>query len=264
MLTGGAVVGQTLAAHMKVRKISFTGSVGVGKAIQVAAAQSNLKSVTLELGGKSPLIIFPDADLDRAAQTAAMGFLSNNGQVCVSSSRLYVHRDVVSTVLAKVKAHVEAYEKSLGADPLSLSTISSPMFTMDGKKRVQTLIQSGEAEAELFYGGSGNVLDGKGAYVRPTVFVKPKPDARVLNEEIFGPVLTVVEFDDEEEVLAMANNTELGLAAAVFTASIPRALRFSRELEAGTVGINVGTMALDVARPFGGWKRKSISSCFPF
>ncbi|KAJ1322893.1 betaine-aldehyde dehydrogenase [Microdochium nivale] len=253
MLTGGGAAGHALAAHPRIRKISFTGSVAVGKMVAVAAAQSNLKSVTLELGGKSPAIIFPDADLDRAIQAACI-FLLNNGQGCSVFSRLYVHRDVAPKILAMLKHAVEAHEKSLGADPLSPSTSSSPLANRKQKESVDAMIKSGEAEAELFHGGSGPVGAGKGCYVKPTIFVNPKPDARVLNEEIFGPVLTVVEFETDDEVLGMANDSELGLAATVWTSNVGRALRFSRELEAGTVAVNKpGEYGPDV--PFGGWKQ---------
>lgn len=252
VLTGGSEAGNALASHPKIRKISFTGSVGVGRLVQIAAAKSNLKSVTLELGGKSPIIVFPDANLDQAVQAACM-FLTLNGQGCALNTRLYVHEDVAGHVISKLKCVVEGHERTLGGDPLTPHTTSSPLYNHQQRTTVLSFIESGKIQAELLCGGGA--VGEKGCYVKPTIFVNPQPDARILKEEIFGPVLTVVVFKTEEEVLALANETEFGLAAALWTKDIGRALRFARQLQAGSVRIN-GAGGFSPAVPTGGWKRE--------
>jgi aldehyde dehydrogenase (NAD+) len=251
-LTGGAEAGQALAAHMKIRKISFTGSVDVGRRVQVAAAQSNLKSVALELGGKSPVVVFPDADIDRAV-AGIMTFLVMNGQGCALGTRVYVHDSVADAIIAKVKDLVEAHAANLGGDPLSETTRSSPLYHHRQRDSVLSYIESGKAEATLLCGGSSR--GEQGCYVEPTVFVDPKPNARIVREEIFGPVLVLARFRTEDEVLRMANDTEFGLVASVHTKDIARALRFSRLLEAGNVQIN-GAGWPNPNIPMTGWKRE--------
>lgn len=264
-LTGSVEAGQALASHAKIRKISFTGSIAAGKHVQVAAAQSNLKSVTLELGGKSPVVVFADADVDSAVN-GIMTFLLMNGQGCALGTRVYVHESVADDVLARIIDRAEAHAATLGGDPFSETTRSSPLYHRRQKETVLACIESGKREATLLYGGES--MGDQGCYVQPTVFVDPKPDARILREEIFGPVLVVTRFgDDEEEVLGMANDTEFGLVASVYTKDIARALRFSRRLEAGSVQIN-GAGWPSPRIPMTGWKRKFFlrfsSSINPF
>ncbi|KAI0203728.1 aldehyde dehydrogenase domain-containing protein [Astrocystis sublimbata] len=251
VLTGGADVGSALASHMKIRMISFTGSIQVGKLVQQAAARSNLKKVTLELGGKSPVIVFEDADLEKAVKMSA-AFLALNGQGCVLGTRMYVHEDVAQEMIAQLKVIAEYMGTTLGANPLDPSTQTSPLFTHRQKDVVMKFIEEGKKEATLLTGGS--TVGEKGCYVQPTIFVNPSKTAKVLNEEIFGPVLTIVTFKDEEEVLEMANETEYGLAAYVHTKDLAKALRFTKDLEAGMIAVN-SAMAYDRARPFGGWKQ---------
>jgi len=251
-ITGGVEAGAALAGHMKIRKISFTGSIATARHVQIAAAKSNLKSVTLELGGKSPIIVFPDADLDAAAQ-AASGFLTLNGQGCMLSTRLYVHESIRDLLVPKILAVVERYRVNLGSDPLHQATWSSPLFHGRQKETVLSYIESGKSEATLLTGGEG--FRDQGCYVQPTVFIDPKPDARILKEEIFGPVLVIDTFKTDDEVLEKANDSEYGLGGFIWTRDIGRALRFSRALECGTVGINGPHW--NPRTPFSGWKRES-------
>lgn len=251
-LTGGAEAGHAIASHMKIRKISFTGSVNVGKLVHVAAAQSNLKSVTTELGGKSANIVFADADLEKAVPAAAM-FIALNGQGCSLPTRLYLHESIAEEFIAKLVPIVEGHAKTLGGNPTSVETKGSPLFYHRQREMVLSYIESGRKEATLVTGG--NALGDKGCYIEPTIFVDPKPDARILREEIFGPVLTVIRFSSEEEVLKLANDTEYGLAGYLWTRDIKRAMRMSRKLEAGNIGVN-GAGGLGVKTPVGGWKRE--------
>ncbi|KAI8672808.1 Aldedh domain-containing protein [Fusarium sp. Ph1] len=233
-LVGGAEAGNALSSHMDIRKISFTGSIGVGKLIQIAAAKSNLKSVTLELGGKSPIIVFPDANLE-AALPAATLFLLMNGQGCALPTRLYVHESIAEEFIGKVKGMVEDHAKTLGSDPTAASTYSSPLYHHRQKDVVLSYIESGKAEAKLIAGG--NAVGGQGCYGRN-----------------LGPVLVVVRFSTDDEVLKLANDTEYGLAASIWTADMKRALRFAHKLEAGSVSVN-GAGGYHPSVPMGGWKQ---------
>ncbi|KAI3328963.1 aldehyde dehydrogenase [Xylariaceae sp. AK1471] len=251
VLTGGAEAGTALASHMKIRMISFTGSIQVGKLVQQAAAKSNLKKVTLELGGKSPVIVFPDADLEKASKSAA-SFLTLNGQGCLLGTRMYVHEDVAEEMTARMKGIVEYMGTTLGSDPFSPTTLSSPLYNHRQKEVVMKYIEEGKNEATLLTGGSP--VGEKGCYMQPTIFINPSKTAKILKQEIFGPVLTIVTFKDEQEVLEMANDTEYGLAAYVHTKDLARALRFTKDLQAGTVLVNAG-FSYNRSRPFSGWKQ---------
>lgn len=258
ILLGAVEAGTALSSHMKIRKISFTGSMAVGKKIQVAAAQSNLKRVTLELGGKSPAIIFPDADLSTAIQESA-SFLQLNGQGCILGTRIYVHESIAETFVAGLKAVVEGYGSTLGADPQDPTTMSSPMYHQRQKDTVMKFITQGKTEAELITGGE--TWGDKGCYVKPTLFFKPQKGAQISSQEIFGPVAVIDTFTTEEEVLHKANDTEYGLGASIYTKDIDRALRCSVALEAGTVTVNT-SQAFHPTVPFGGAKGNKPSSVF--
>jgi aldehyde dehydrogenase (NAD+) len=190
-LIGGPDVDEALSSHMNISKTSFTGSIKVGKLIQVAAANSNLKSVTLELGRESPLIVFPNPDLERALQPATM-FLLMNGQGCALPTRLYVHESIADEFTAKLKNIVEEHGRNIGGDPTLPSTSSSLLYHRRQKEVILSYIQTGIEEATLLTGGKP--IGAKGCYVEPTIFVDPHPDAKVLREEIFGRFWSLLGF----------------------------------------------------------------------
>ncbi|KAL7780940.1 aldehyde dehydrogenase [Trichoderma afarasin] len=254
VLIGGADVGNALATHKRIRKISFTGSVATGKKVQIAATESNLKRVTLELGGKSPVVIFRDADLNNAVR-AASNFLAFNGQGCILGTRILVQEDISVTFLEALRQLIEEHAKTLGSDPMELSTLSCPIFHVQQYKRVAEFLTLGKQEAEIFVGGS--VCQHPGLYVEPTVFVNPKPDARILHEEIFGPVAVVQTFKTESQAIEMANDTEYGLGAFIHTNDISRALRVASKIQSGTVSINT-TENMSPQMPFGGSKNSGL------
>ncbi|KAL4861628.1 hypothetical protein BDV12DRAFT_203828 [Aspergillus spectabilis] len=250
-VSGAADTGALLASHMGIQHISFTGSTAVGKLIAKAAAESNLKKVMLELGGKSPSIIFPDANLDIAVQWCTLGITINSGQACIASSRVYVHEEIREKFLDKFTAAMQKVESQLG-DPWDAGTTVSSLVDKAQLDRVKAFVQLGKQEASLVTGGEQ--LFDKGCWMRPTIFVDPSPDAKILKDEIFGPVVVVSTFTDEKEVLERANDTEFGLAGAVFTQDVNRAIRISSKIASGTVGINCCTM-VDIHVPFGGYKQ---------
>jgi aldehyde dehydrogenase (NAD+) len=254
IITGDGKTGAMLASHMDINKISFTGSVLAGKKVQELATKSNLKRVVLELGGKSPSLIFADADIDNALQHHSQGFLLNSGQVCVAASRTFVHEDIAPKFVEQLKAKFEQFSHTMGS-PLDANTFLGPLA--DGKQfeRVMSFLEIGKKEAELITGG---VRKGdSGFYVEPTIFLNPKDDARIYREEIFGPVLTLRTFKTEEEAIELANDTSYGLSSYVFTSSMGRALRVAKKLEAGTVNINTSSV-VSTETPFGGWKQSGI------
>ncbi|SMR44262.1 unnamed protein product [Zymoseptoria tritici ST99CH_3D1] len=253
-LIGDGEAGNALASHMKIRKISFTGSLPTARLIQTAAAQSNLKSVTLELGGKSPIIVFPDADLDRAAEGCCQ-FLMLNGQGCMLGTRVYLHKTISDQVISRIQATVQMYEANLQSDPFRDDTWSSPLFNARQRETVLRYIEHGKSEATLLPGG-GEVIDGSGCYIRPAIFTNPSSAASILKSEIFGPVVVISTFEEEDVVIKAANDSELGLGAFVWTRDIGRALRVSSQIEAGCVGVNGNPYVPWVANTTaGGWKQ---------
>ncbi|GLA14365.1 hypothetical protein AnigIFM62618_000744 [Aspergillus niger] len=252
MLSGfGRPCGEAIARHMEIRKISFTGSTATGRAIQKMAAESNLKSVTLELGGKSPLVIWDDADLSKAVPAAAMSILTNSGQVCIASSRVYVHEAIAPQFLEQLKTTMTEMGKS--GHPLIPGTTRGPQADAAQFARVQGYLDLAKQEGISVYLGGAREGD-KGYFVQPTILKDVPEESRLMKEEIFGPVVAVNTFTDEEDVMARANDSEYGLYASVYTRDISRALRAAKKFEAGTVGVNCTspTMAFDM--PFGGWK----------
>ncbi len=247
----GEEAGAALAAHPDVDKIAFTGSTEVGKKI-VEASAGNLKKVTLELGGKSPFIVFPDADLEKVIPMAVrMGFFLQS-QNCACPSRIYVHEDVIGKVIDGMVTHTRALKIGPGLDP---STNIGPLITAGQLARAQEFVESGKADgAELVTGGG--VLDGPGHFMEPAIFANTRSNMRIIREEIFGPVLSVQSFDGDgiDEIIAEANNTPYGLAASVWTRDISRALRVAYRIKAGEVGINVHGIPDSIA-PFGGYKQ---------
>jgi aldehyde dehydrogenase (NAD+) len=247
----GRPCGEALSKHMDVRKISFTGSALAGRSIKVAAAQSNLKNVTLELGGKSPLIVFSDADLAKAVPNAAYSILANSGQACIASSRIYVHESIAEQFITSMKTAMT--QMGVSADPLAEGTHRGPQADKQQFDRVMSYLNTAkESGFEIPLGGSNEQKTGY--FIEPTIIANAKEDSPVMKDEIFGPVVVINTFTDEEEVMKRANDTEYGLYASVYTKDISRALRVAKKFEAGSVGINCTspTMALDM--PFGGWK----------
>ncbi|UPL02953.1 hypothetical protein LCI18_013887 [Fusarium solani-melongenae] len=258
IVTGsGPVTGHLVASHMKIRKIAFTGSIATGKKIMAAAATSNLKAVTLELGGKSPAIIFEDADIEKAALAVEMSIHLNSGQHCQANSRVFVHESIAdefSRVLIKMMT-----SRSIG-DPSDKSIFQGPQGDKLQKERILSILDQGKGDGTVLCGGKAADVNGRGHFIEPTV-IKGVSDTSILaTEEIFGPILTLNTFKTEEEVLERANNTEYGLYSSLYTKDVERALRFAKFLEAGTVGLNCSapTQAMDM--PVSGWKQSGIGS----
>ena len=251
VVTGsGRTVGQALIEHMDVDMLSFTGSTRVGRAVVEAAGKSNFKKLGLELGGKNPQIVFADADLEDAADGVAFGIAFNTGQCCVSGSRLIVERSVADDFARMVS---EKLAKVVVGDPLDEATQVGAITTDAQNNTILGYIQKGRDEgANLVYGG--DAIDfGKGQYIQPTVFTNVTNDMTIAREEIFGPVLTVIPFDDIEEAIAIANDTEYGLAASVWTKNIDKALTISRRVQAGRFWVNT-TLSGGPELPIGGFK----------
>lgn len=245
----GHTAGAALAAHPDVDKIAFTGSTEVGKRI-VQAAAGNLKKVMLELGGKSPVLIYDDADMSRAIPGAALGIFINSGQGCVCGSRVYVQRKSYERVVDGLAKAANALRLG-GPDDENVDI--GPLISARQLDRVLGYIDEGKRDGvEVITGG--HRLDRKGYFVAPTVLTGTREDMRLMKEEIFGPVVAVVPFDDEEEVVSWANDSVYGLAAAVWTQDITRAHRLAKRIEAGTVWLNA-QFAWDPAMPFGGYKQ---------
>ncbi|MFF3935307.1 aldehyde dehydrogenase [Streptomyces phaeofaciens] len=254
VVTGdGPTAGRALGLHPDVDVLAFTGSTAVGRHFLRYAADSNLKRVCLELGGKSPNIVLPDApDLDRAAATAAWGIFFNQGEMCTAPSRLLVHSSVAERVTEAVVRR--AREVRVG-DPLDPATEMGALVGEGHLKRVQDHIGTGLAEgARLLTGGSRTLAGTGGTYLEPTVFDRVGPGTRLAREEIFGPVLSVLAFDDVAEAVRLANATEYGLAAGLWTADLSTAHTVSRALRAGTVWVNCYEEG-DLTVPFGGMKQ---------
>ncbi|WP_239377540.1 aldehyde dehydrogenase [Frankia sp. Cj5] len=244
----GEVVGAALVTSANIDAVSFTGSVATGSAIQAAAA-ARVKRVSLELGGKSPFIVFPDADLEAAAAAAMAGVWGASGQVCTAGSRLLVHRSVHDTLVSMIIDGSRDIQLGSGFDP---SSQLGPLVSAEQLERVRRYVGYGRDEgAELVLGGErhGDV----GYFHQPTVFTSVRNDMRIAREEIFGPVMSVLEFGSEEEAIAIANDTEYGLAAGVWTNDLGLAHRTSRALRAGTVWVNTYQMVYPTV-PYGGVK----------
>merc|ERR1719235_1175914 len=254
VINGPGATGDMIARHMDVSKVAFTGSSGVGHKIIVAAGESNMKKVTLELGGKSPLIICKDADLDQAAVSAHIGLFINMGQCCCASSRIYVHEDVHDAFVAKVMDHAKKL-RTMG-DEKSETTVPicdlGPQIDKIQFDKILGYIESGKTEGAKVALGGGR-CGAKGYFVQPTVFTEVKDEMKIAKEEIFGPVMQVLKFKTLSEAIERANNTCYGLAAGICTRDIGTALSVARDLDAGTVWINCYDN-LDMACPFGGLK----------
>jgi betaine-aldehyde dehydrogenase len=252
VVQGMGEVGQSLVTDARVDKVSLTGSVPTGRKVYAAAAEG-IKHVTMELGGKSPLIVFEDADIDNAVGGAILGNFYSSGQICSNGTRVFVHRDIKEAFLARLS---ERLDKAVIGDPMDPDTSFGPMVSERQMQIALDYIEKGKAEgARLVYGGSR--IEREGFYMQPTVFADVKDDMIIAREEIFGPVMAVLDFEDEAEVMARANATEFGLAAGVFTRDLARAHRVAAGFEAGTCYINSYNDA-PVEAPFGGMKNSGV------
>ncbi|KAH6846736.1 aldehyde dehydrogenase [Alternaria alternata] len=253
IITGfGNVSGSILSHHMDVRALSFTGSSRTGRLIQAAAAKSNLKQVFLELGGKSPAVIFEDADLEKAVKETAHSIQWNSGQVCMANSRIYVQDTVADKYIDLFKQNFEK-EIKMG-DTLEKGVNHGPQADEAQHKTVLAYLESGKQSGGELITGGGAPSGREGYYIEPTIFKNTPEDAKIMKEEIFGPVVNINVFKSEDEVLTKANATEYGLYASVYTKDIDRAMRFAKGLEAGTVGVNCTSPVTGVDMPFGGYK----------
>ena len=249
----GETAGAAVSAHMGIDKVAFTGSTEVGKLVMQSAAKSNLKRVTLELGGKSPNIVFADADLDAAVEGAFFALFFNQGQCCCAGSRLMVERAVHDEFVEKLVARVK---KQRVGDPFDPATTQGPQVSQEQFDKVMGYVESGtRAGAALRTGGTrhGNL----GYFIEPTVFTGVTDEMQIAQEEIFGPVLSVMTFDGESEAVARGNKTFYGLAAGVWTRDLAKAHRMAARLKAGTVWVNCYDV-FDAAAPFGGFKMSGI------
>jgi len=245
----GPTAGAAVSSHMDIDKVAFTGEYTTGQIVMEAAAKSNLKRVSLELGGKSPNVVFADADLDAAVEGAYFGLFFNQGQCCCAGSRLFVEEKVHDQFVEKVLK--KARSQKVG-DPFDPETTQGPQVSQEQFNRVMGFIESGKKEgAKLLIGG--NRCGSKGYFIEPTVFDNVTDNMKIAKEEIFGPVMNILKFKDVNEVIQRGNQTCFGLAAAVWTRDIAKAHRLANGLRAGTVWINCYDV-FDAAAPFGGFK----------
>jgi len=253
---GGADIGDALVRADAVSKVSFTGSTRTGRAIMTACAQTGPKPATLELGGKSPQIVFADADLDKASAVVAKAITLNAGQVCVAGSRLLVHESVADPVIARI---LDAFAAHRIGETWNSKTTMGPIVS---ERQIETIdgivVRALAGGAEALAGGGRAAAPQQGSYYAPTLLSRVSQDDEAVQGEIFGPVLTVQRFADEEEAFALANGTRYGLAAGVHTGDLNRALRATRALEAGTVWVNRYGRSDDFILPTGGYKQSGV------
>ncbi|KAH7469931.1 putative aldehyde dehydrogenase-like protein [Fusarium oxysporum f. sp. matthiolae] len=250
----GSKAGAALAAHMDVDKIAFTGSTATGREVARLAA-NNLKEITIESGGKSPLLVFEDADLEQAARWSHYGIMDNQGQICTATSRILVHEKVYQQFIDLFKERVKSCK--IG-NPFDSDTFQGPQVSKAQYERVLSFIESGKAEgATVALGGQPTAVNGKGFFIEPTLFTDASDDMKIYREEIFGPVAIISPFKTEGEAVSRANDTIYGLGAAIFTQDITRAHLIANKIEAGMVWINSSNDS-DFRIPFGGVKQSGI------
>ena len=253
----GPTVGEALALHEDVDKISFTGSIATARKLLANSAVSNLKRLSLELGGKSPNIVFPDADFEAAVRASLWGVFGNKGEMCTAASRLLLHEDIYDRFVDELAAR--ARKLRLG-DPLDSKSQMGPQISARQMDRVLDYIEIGKQEGARLLCGGERDTDGekaRGYFVKPTIFADVAPDMRIAAEEIFGPVLCAIRFHDADDAIRIANHTTYGLASAVWTRDIKLAHRVAAEIRAGSVWINTYN-AFDSASPFGGYKQSGF------
>jgi acyl-CoA reductase-like NAD-dependent aldehyde dehydrogenase len=248
----GSAVGDALVTHPKVRKISFTGSTAVGSRIMALAAR-DLKRVSLELGGKSPNIVFADADWDRAAATSPMSVFANAGQDCCARSRMFVERPIFDRF---VERFVDATEKLVVGDPTFPNTQIGPLVSAAQRESVESFLDEARKQGTRIASG-GTRLQGKGFYLVPTILLEPAVTDRCWREEIFGPVVCVRPFDDEAMMIREVNDSPYGLSGSLWTNDLRRALRVSRQIESGVISVNSHS-SVHVEAPFGGFKQSGL------
>ncbi|KAI0298763.1 aldehyde dehydrogenase [Multifurca ochricompacta] len=250
----GNTVGQAISEHLGIDKVAFTGSTLVGRKIMEAAAKSNLKNVTLELGGKSPNIVLNDADLDLAINWSVHGIFWNHGQTCCAGSRIYVQSGIYDEFLRRFTEKAKSLK--LG-DPFAKDSYQGPQVSqIQFDVPHHGLVDAGKKEGATVHLG-GERHGNEGYWIQPTIFTDTKPDMRIVQEEIFGPVAVVIKFEDEEDALRQANDTLYGLAAAVFTTNLTKGIQFAHKLQAGTAWVNcVNSLQPNV--PFGGYKQSGV------
>ncbi|WP_027256168.1 aldehyde dehydrogenase [Leisingera aquimarina] len=251
----GATAGRALGLHMDVDCLAFTGSTAIGKMFMQYSGQSNLKQVWPETGGKSPNLVFGDCeDLDAAADMAAFGIFFNQGEVCSANSRLYVERSIKDAFVEKLIARAKATQPG---DPLDPASKMGAIVDEKQTEGIMRFVEAGKFSANLVAGGERVTVDGKGCFVQPTIFDDVSHSDPLARDEIFGPVLSVIPFDSEEEAVAMANDSIYGLAASVWTDNLSRACRVADKLQVGTVSVNT-VDALSAQTPFGGMKQSGF------
>ncbi len=249
----GPTAGAAITSHMDIDKVAFTGEGSTGQLVMQAAAKSNLKRVSLELGGKSPNVVFADADLDAAVEGAYFGLFFNQGQCCCAGSRLFVEEEIHDAFVEKLVARAK---KQRVGDPFDMATTQGPQISQEQCDRIMGYIDVGVSEGANLLSG-GKRVGSKGYFIQPTIFSGVKDNMRIAKEEIFGPVMNILKFKDVDEVVQRGNKTFYGLAAAIWTKDITKAHRLANSLRAGTVWVNCYDV-FDAAAPFGGFKMSGI------